>query len=271
MKTYALLLGLCTLTFCITFGKIKNGYQSEIANCQKALDELRAMLESDDLTSTQRKKIKSRITAIEDHIVFYHLTEELIRQLKMVSPDIYEEMNVLTDKRSRETDIYVKVVKQDESPTREFDGAAFFSQSGGDEDRCTSKYGEGTVSIRVSAATNTLAILCHEFGHLKYIVPNLAEYIRFHKKRYSHMFDAWLTGHDAYDKSGATAYQFESRNRKDQAVFLKNGGTRFEPLVSLLQRFRKYPNLAALPALPVETAYQFEELVLPDALHLIPH
>ena len=157
MKTYALLIGLCTLTFCIAFGKIKNGYESELANCQKALDELRAMLESDELTSSQRRKIKSRITAIEDHIVYYHLTEELIRQLKIISPDIYEEMDGITDKRSGETDIYVKVVKQDQSPTMEFDGAAFFSQSGEDVDRCVSKYGEGTVSIRVSASSNRKA------------------------------------------------------------------------------------------------------------------
>jgi len=238
MKTYVLFIIMFDLSFCIVFGKIKNGYESQLKNSEEALQKLHAMLQDNsELSGAQRRKIKSRIEDMEDHILYYHLTEELLHQLKIVSPDIHSEMDTIKDKKGRATDVYVKVIPLEQA-TIDLEGATFFSQASGDEDKSTSEYGEGTISIRILITSNLIVVLCHELGHVKHIVPNLAHYMKFHKIHYAHL-NFWYMGHDIDDRSGVSAEAYESKFRKDYALYLRDGGMRFESAISRLHRFRK--------------------------------
>ena len=53
-----------------------------------------------------------------------------------------------------------------------------------DKDAYVSEYGPFSVSIKVWIVTRALLVLSHEFGHVKYQVPNLASYLEFHRTHY---------------------------------------------------------------------------------------
>ena len=87
----------------LAFGEIKNGYEDEIAPMKASLKKLIEIInEQNDLTISQRKKIRNTISFIENDISYYELTKCLIRQFKLVAPELYAEIDSIKDKKGRD-------------------------------------------------------------------------------------------------------------------------------------------------------------------------
>ncbi len=243
MKTCALIILAFTLSCCLLFAKIKNGYEIQLYDSYRSLRNLQLELLKDRLTDAQRRKLKSCLASIQNYILYHRLTGELIHQLRTVCPDIYHDIEMITDKQHRPTDVYIKLIPKDQSLI-DLSGTTFFQQTASDKDRHLSEYGEGTVSVKVWITQDALRILCHELGHVKYVVPNLARYVEFYNTHYRHSgIKAHEIGHRPGDLSGKGAYEFEQRFRHRYASYLKMGNPTLDSAVDLMQKFRKDPQL----------------------------
>jgi hypothetical protein len=239
MKTIYLLILVCIFSCNHLLGRIRNGYEPKLQSSKISLQHLYLMLEDAGLSFTKRLQIKSEIENMVRHISYHALTEVLIRQLKIESPDIYAELDNIKDKRGRSTDIYVRVIPKDKSRIQ-LKAASFFQQAPMDEDASVSDYGEYSVSVDIWAVDNALYLMSHELGHVKYIVPNLATYVKYYKRKYARLkHDASFIGHNWSDPSGKYADAFAKRFLHDEEIYLKNGGRKLEAPRLLLTRFKR--------------------------------
>jgi hypothetical protein len=138
--------------------------------------------------------------------------------MKMISPGMYNEMDHLIDKRGRVTDIYIRFILPEESSML-LNGASFFQASDMDEDASQSRFGQFTVSIDVLICETALNLLAHEFGHVKYIVPNLATYRQYYRHTYNLSTMAHRLGHSGSDASGRMSSVFGSQFLRDRRTF----------------------------------------------------
>lgn len=240
MKTIYLIIPLCILSFSHLFGRIMNGYEPQIESSKIALQKLRMLLhEKKHMSVAQRSRVKSEIENLTNYISYYQLTEELIHQLRIVSPDIFDEADNLEDKRGRPTDIYVKLISK-ELARMPLEGASFFEQASIDEDANHSEYGDYSVAVDIWFGNDVLFLLSHELGHVKYIVPNLAAYCKFYNKHYDReRVNLTQMGHLRFDPSGKCATTFEKRFLEDEKTYLKNTSKKPEDFFSRLTRIRK--------------------------------
>ena len=240
MKANLLFATLMILSTCVLLAEIRNGYETELHSAIATLHQLSARLSSDKTLSLLEKQImRSEIKKVTDLISHYESTRQLINQFRIVSPAIYSEMDSITDKKKRPTDIYVRLIPTEQSRVRLM-AASFFRQSPRDNDASYSEYGENSVSINVCIGHNELQLLSHELGHVRYVVPNLAAYVSFYKRCYKTEFvDFSHVGHSQSDESGKTAMSFEQRFRADLAYYLINGGMKFESIASLIDRIKR--------------------------------
>lgn len=195
--------------------------------------------ENQCLSSHQIHRIKSDIKDLISSISYYELTDKLIEQLKVVAPDVYNEIDSITDKKRRPTHVFVRLIPKDHARIQ-LTAATFFSQSRRDEDACFSEYGLYSVSIDIWLSEHALFLLCHELGHIKYAVPNLASYCDFYKRNYRNQMDnLTFIGHRRRDLSGKSAVAFEKKFLKDRAIFLKQEGQKPESAIAMMQKIRK--------------------------------
>ena len=70
---------------------------------------------------------------------------------------------------------------------------------------------------------NGVTVLAHEFGHIKYQVPKLSEYIKFYNDNYStgSNYSGEEKGHIPSDKSGRMADKTETQFIKNYREYLK--------------------------------------------------
>jgi hypothetical protein len=241
MKTiYLLIITLCVLTSTQLLGRIKNGYEPKIESSRIALRELRILFaENKNMSMTQRLRVKSAIDNLINYISYYELTEELIHQLRMVSPGIFLEMDNIKDKRGRPTDVYVKLIPKEKARVN-LEAVSFFEQALTDEDANNSMYGDYSVSVDIWIGNSALFLFCHELGHIKYIVPNIATYSKFYKKHYpKNKVEVSYIGHKTFDQSGKHAILFEKRFLGDKKAYFQNNNKKTESLFVLLARIRK--------------------------------
>lgn len=232
----------------ILFAEIKNGYEKRITGTIISIRRLNERLLSDQkLSILERQLIKSEIRELTEIISHYELTQQLINQFRIVSPIMYNELDTIRDKQKRQTDIFIKLIPRDK-PVMSLRAATIFIQSSTDADESISEYGENSVSINLSIDHNSLLMLSHELGHIKYVVPNLAKYVSFYKKYYKgEISDLSYFGHNRFDESGRSAVAFEDRFRGDLASYLIAGGTKFESPAVLLDRIRRNSRKSELP------------------------
>jgi hypothetical protein len=222
----ALLLWL--LTMADIHARILNGYGTQLTNSKQCLENLRLMLlGNDSLSSDQRRRVKSKIAGLIDFISLYEITEEAIRQLKMVSPRIFYLSDSLKDKQGRPTDIYIKLVHEERSRIP-LAGANFLWQHAYDKDLSVSEFGAQTASIEVWIGSNALLLLSHELGHVIYIVPNLATYVAFYNHAYWQVEDISYVGHKHQDLSGKSADNFMKQFYSDWRTYRRLGGIKLE-------------------------------------------
>jgi hypothetical protein len=240
MKTINLVIVLYVLSFSLLFGRIRNGYEPQLQSTKISLQKLNLLLlEDKDMSLAQRLRVKTKIENLINYISCYELTEEVIRQLKIVTPYIYIEIDCLKDRKGRPTDVYMKLIPKEKS-RMQLKAASFFKQMPMDEDANLSEYGAYSVSIDIWIVDNALFLLSHELGHINYIVPNLATYSKFYEKHYpKSKVNISYIGHEPYDQSGKSANVFEKRFLQDKRIYFQNGGKKIDSLISLLNQIKR--------------------------------
>lgn len=220
MKSYLLVAALLILFLNSLFAEIRNGYENRILGFRISLQRLEKILAEDDLTSAERRKIKQNINLLVDFMAYHELTDVLLKQFKIIAPGLYNEIDTLKNCKGRIVDVYVKFIPK-ELALVQAAGMAGFKQSAGDLNSCESEYGEGSISINIWIWNRALHVLSHEFGHVKYLVPNLASYVEFYKRQYRNAPRDTVLGHTAGDPSGKSAYNFEQRFDECYYSYLK--------------------------------------------------
>jgi len=240
MKSSLLLIALFTLSLGHLLGKIRNGYEGQLQRTKESLEKLKAQLSEDiNLSYLEKRKLKSKIKSLIDYISYYELTEELLAQLRIVSPDLYKEMDWIRDKRDRVTDIFVKLIPKEEVAIN-LEATSSFTHTTEDEDAHFSEYGKYSAAVNVSISEHSLLFLYHELGHISYVIPNFAIYSKFYKNYYrTQMIHASYIGHHVRDKSGKSAMAFERKFKEDRVNFVRRTSTKIEGAMSLIQKIRK--------------------------------
>lgn len=245
MKSFLILFSLFFLMHTLSFGKIINGYASGIQEARKMLLHLQTLLKEDTyqgnrLSTPQKDRLQVNIACITTYILHYQLTEVLLERFKIMAPDLYQEMDRITDAKGRSTDVYVKFVPEEEMQVS-LTGTTDMAQAAEDADACVSEYGIHTVSVKIGIRSRALSQLAHEFGHIKYQVPHLAGYAVYYQKHYRQRgASIRCIGHRADDPSGKYAHAYEKRFWQQAKVYNKT--TSAKSPVSLLQEIRHAMN-----------------------------
>ena len=243
MKNYALTSLFCLLVLKSSFGAIKNGYEREIMSARQSLRALYSLLSSSKtLTTSQELVLKSKIDQHVDFISNYQLTAQLLEQFRLISPALYNEIDSIKDKTGRTVDVYVKFVHANLLP-QQLSALTRIEQHEDDEHSSTSEYGINTVSISVAIEKKSLRLLAHEFGHVKYLVPNISVYLKYFIS-YSRSIRPASThfGHHPGDPSGRDAQAYETKFRGEYSKFVKNRNALSYNPIALLQQTKKSLN-----------------------------
>ena len=218
VRHYCLYTLTLVLAFHAAFGEIKNGYEENILGAKEALTILRQSLISErDMSAVQRRKVQATITTLLNHITYYDLTENLLIHFRSIAPELYSQIDTITDRLGRPVNVHIRFVPIDGTDVKA-EGTTYMKQSDSDIDACKSEYGEFTVSVKVWIVPRALLVLAHELGHVKYQVPNLASYMSFYRQRYNSVLKTNSIGHDVDDPSGQSAIQSGHSFQKNYAL-----------------------------------------------------
>jgi hypothetical protein len=241
MKKNYFLVIIFIVTLNNVFGEIRNGYRKGIQSARESLKSLHALLIKNEMSASQRKKVKASIAVMVDYISYYELTENLLRQFRTISPDLYDQIDTIRDIKGRSTDVYVKFIPQEEAEVMSA-GITYIHQAAEDRHTNVSEYGERTISVKIWILNNALSVLSHELGHINYLVPNLASYFEYYRKTYRYRDqqpEHNCVGHHFRDLSGKNAEVFERTFKKDYSDYLKKEADRPETPPALAQDIRK--------------------------------
>jgi hypothetical protein len=238
IKTCYPLVCILLLACCSVFGKIKNGYEKNVEPMKESLTYLQDLLENGDLSFFKRRKVEGSIEALVNYLSYYELTENLLDQYKIIAPQLFSGIDTITDRLGRPVDVYVKFVPIDATEVKAW-GITQVNQMENDKDAYVSEYGPFTVSIKIWVVSRALLVLSHEFGHVKYQVPNLASYMEFHKMCYKDTRMLTFIGHSPNDPSGKSANHFGSIFRQTYAKFLETQNEKPQSPAVLLTKIRK--------------------------------
>lgn len=220
MKTYALSLIVFLLLSCNSSAEIKNGYEIDIKVARESLKNINALLITDNhLTQLQIAGIKNQIEIKAEFITNYELTTRLLAEFRKISPAIYDEINFIRDHEGRTVDVYVKFMDGKNLP-EPIKATTNLEHAITDKNAYYSEYGFNTVSVKVSIERKSLWFLAHEFGHISYLVPNLAIYFKRYLNHYKKAMHKM--GHGPHDPSGQMAVKYEVRFRNCYNTFFKS-------------------------------------------------
>ncbi len=237
---------LFVLIYCIalstSMADIRNGYESEIKGMRASLERLTELLDDPEsnLSFFKRSIIKSNIYKLEEYIAYFELTEKLIEQFRTIAPALYLEIDTLNDPTGQRVTVYVKFVPEKEMQLAA-DGTTNIDQCNDDKNVYQSEYGPRTVLIKIASVARSLSLLAHEFGHVKYQVTNLAEYIEYYRLNYlNDSFNSTYVGHNSTDRSGHAAAEFENVFRRLYSVYKRTSGEEVGSPLALLHAIRKH-------------------------------
>ena len=135
----------------------------------------------------------------------------MLAELRIISPALYDEINFIKDYKGRPVDVYVKVIEKNEFPAP-LKASTNVGQDRTDKNAYSSEYGFNTVSVKVANVRKSSILLAHEFGHISYLVPNLAMYVKVYIEHYEKMMvDPNAMGHQPGDPSGGMARTYERK------------------------------------------------------------
>lgn len=228
------------LSFGHVIGRIRNGYEPKLQSALSSLRSLNLLTGDRHASLAQRLRVQSEIENLVSYLCHYEITSVVLDQLKILSPGIYHEIDSLTDRRGRLTDVYVKVIPKEQSriPLR---AASLFKQAPEDEDAHISEHGLYSVCVEICLSDHALLLLSHELGHIRYIVPNLATYVRFYCNQYKRRKqDLSYVGHSRHDESGKVAGAFEKRFLTDRAAYVRRTDMKPESVLTHMRRIRQH-------------------------------
>lgn len=223
--------------------EIKNGYGYgiTIVNMKDSLSYFADVLSmKKDLPASQRRNIKCSMSRLMQAIAYYETTEKLLLQFNSISPDLYYEISALTNARGVPVDVYVKLVPQDGTRLQSW-GTTYLARTPHDRDATSSEYGENTVSVKVWLVSDALRVLAHELGHVKYMVPNLSEYMVYYSEHYVGRINQFsVVGHDVTDLSGRSASAYVELFQQDYKCFQRaNQGYAIENALVIREKIRR--------------------------------
>jgi hypothetical protein len=248
MKKYSVVIMICFLMLNTAWAKLRNGYEKDIHNVRERLKNYSEIFNTNNLSASEKRKMKASINDLMLYQSHYELTEELLKQFHLISPDLYSRIDSIKDAKGRFTDVYVKFIPREEAIIMAA-GITQMAQSGEDMAACFSEYGKHSVSIKIWISRKALLVLSHELGHVNYQVPNFETYIEYYKREYSSLFtNSNCVGHSTEDRSGRNATAFEKEFRKDYVNNLKvrKGDTRLESPLVLMEEIRRKAKVPVL-------------------------
>lgn len=238
MKGYLLVASLLMLFLTNLFGEVKNGYEKSIPGLMLSLKGLRLLHSNPGLSRIERRDIEKRIRLVIHHMAYYEITDRLLKQFRLIAPDLYDEMDTLIDARGRVVDIYVKYIPRSQTPFRAL-GISSLAPAPDDANSCISEYGERSVSITISVLNIGLRVLAHEFGHVAHVIPNMKSYAEFFRLRYRNKSLDLVFGHGFRDLSGKSAFLFERRFRRSHGQYLRRESTSFKSFVAEVKPIKR--------------------------------
>lgn len=211
MKSYVLFTMVSLLVSGTAGAEIKNGYEKDIAGARESRKRLHQILASENSTPIPNiKLLRNQVSKVDEFITNYELTARLLAEFRTISPALFDEINLIKDRHGRPVDVYIKLINKAELPAP-LKGTTNVEQAKGDKHAYYSEYGFNTVSVKVAIGKRSLWALAHEFGHIAYLVPNLAsymeDYINYYKKKNIHPS---AMGHQPDDPSGRIAQRYEA-------------------------------------------------------------
>jgi len=249
MKKYSVIVMICFLMLNSASAKLRNGYQKDIHYVRERLKNCSDNLNTNNnLSASERRKMKACINDLITYQSHYELTEELLKQFKRISPGLYNRIDSIKDAKGRFTDVFVKFIPREEAIVMAA-GITQMAQSDEDMAACFSEYGKHSVSIKIWISSKALRVLSHELGHVNYQVPNFETYIEYYKTEYSSLFrNSNCVGHSAADRSGRNATAFEKEFKKDYVNNLKFGrdSARLESPLVLMEEIRRKAKVPVL-------------------------
>jgi len=233
MKVICVSLSLMLCTSLMSNAEFKNGYSKTIDEVIEQLQFMHALkngsmhqLNGDEewgrLDYGQKAIVYSKIKSLNSILKYYLLTERLVSEFKTICPDLFEEINSIKNYEGQITDVYIKVLPPNHE-IRDILGATIISRDLDNRHVCVSEYGKNTISVQVCATKIIMEVLAHELGHVKFIVPNLYQYIEYCKIRYNQEFsDCLMFNHQASDMGSKTVFEYEKRFRQANKSYLEN-------------------------------------------------
>ncbi len=225
--------------------EIRNGYgyQENLLSMKDSIVFYNEVLAQDkSLSSCQRKNLKSAISRLIRAVAYYEITEKLLVQFNSVSPDLYHQINTITDCRGIPVDVYIKFVPQDGTQVKSW-GTTYIRQTVNDSDAASSEYGEHSVSVKIWLINGALKVLAHELGHVKYMVPNLETYMAYYRERYTEKITQFsMIGHHVTDLSGRSANEYFKLFQQDYKCFQKSNTDKIQNPIAIRKKIRKNVN-----------------------------
>lgn len=183
---------------------IRNGYQAQLDAANSRVSTIENVLNSKNnstkvkkMAAKQLKKAKRNLNKIQKK---FEQTKQLISDLQSIDSQLFNEINTITNSEGTETDVYVKAITL--SGDDAVYGTTNVNQNPDNPNEYMSDYGVNTVSV--TAQVRNFSKLAHEFGHVKYQVPNLATYAKYYKSKYGKNsgYTGQELGHLPGDQSG---------------------------------------------------------------------
>jgi hypothetical protein len=245
MKKYSVIMIIIFLTLNSAWAKLRNGYERNIHHvCEQLKNYTEILNTNNNLSASERRRIKATINTLIAHQSYYELTQEMLKQFKLISPGLYNRIDSIKDSKGRPTDVYVKFIPREEAAIMA-GGITRMAQSNKDMDACFSEYGQNSVSIKIWLFGQALFALAHELGHVNYQVPNLEAYSKYYKNAYaSSLTDSNRLGHSTEDLSGKDAAAFEKEFRSDYLNYIKfrKGDSRLQSPFVLMHEIKRKVN-----------------------------
>ncbi|WP_157637874.1 hypothetical protein [Flexithrix dorotheae] len=214
---------------CNVIAKIKNGYFPAIKVAEKCIQNLE-YIGSGNLSPEKRDFLQTRMKIAEQKLKrlkqLHHKTEKLIDALNTIHPILFLQIDNIKDKEENITDVYIKAVDVSFFKGK-FWGITNLNQSKDNPHVYTSAYGDKTVCVSVvyKFLEQALAFLVHELGHVKYQVPNLADYVNYFNKTYNDTYFGYKKikkGHAPMDPSHMSVRQTEKEFYKILIAYKKS-------------------------------------------------
>lgn len=200
---------------------IKNGYEKDLVLANQSLQNIRSVLNTNkDASLTDELRRFLTITERKRNELYrkYQWTQALLERFRSIDPKTFATINAISDFEGNATDVYVRVVTRSEMQTTTTAGVTNLAQSSASRHCYRSVYGDRSVSVIICYGTQLklLKTLAHEFGHVRYQVPNLRSYMEYYAITYSKQSDEGR-GHNLDDPSHrsvlATMKEFHSSRK----------------------------------------------------------